>query len=221
MEGRLRPLMGLLFSLLISVASAIACEKCGRPTNCPTGACQTKSPVPNAPTPTRRSSLLGQLRPNRVLIVTCLDRQDRLREQTELMHQLATHLRRQSTVEVVESDHRMCLQHSPMQTGRFDERQLVEMGTRYSADTVIYCEIANIDSYRPMKLELRFLMVSTHQSIALASASRHHDLGHTPTRKQFLSTFDPYEHSAESLLRSPSRLIDFSANKLAAELLRL
>ncbi|OYP35213.1 hypothetical protein CGZ80_12515 [Rhodopirellula sp. MGV] len=209
----------------LAIASGVwACERCGTPTPCPSGAClashAAKKPVAK-PAPLRRSSLLPQMRPNRVLLVTCLDRQDRLHEQTELMHRLAAHLRAMSSVEVVESDHRVCLEHFPIQTGRFDERKLVNLGTRYSADTVIYCEVANIDSYRPMKMEVRFLMISAEQSVALASASRHHDLGTPATRKKFLQSFDEYEHSSESLLRSPNRLIDFSANQLAAEILRL
>ncbi|WP_149499311.1 hypothetical protein [Roseiconus lacunae] len=220
MERRIFSVFGMMFLVLFTFQAAMACERCGTPKKC-TGQCQAKTGRNALPTPMRRSSLLQQLRPNRILIVTCQDRQDRLHEQSELMRSLANHLRNQSAIEVIECPHRSCLHHFPIQTGRFSEHQLIDLGKRYSADTIIYCEVANIDSYRPMKMELRFLMVSTHQAIALASASRNHDLGHPATRKQFLGTFDPYEHSGETLLRSPSRLIDYSAQQLAAELLRL
>lgn len=178
------------------------------------------SPAPVQPT-MRTSHLNQQLKPNRVLVIVPLDRQDRLKEQATLMRGLASSLRAKSNLEVVESPRRVCEETFPIYTGQFDERKLVALGKKYRVDTVLYCNIESIDAYCPMRLEIQFLAVSVDQSVAILSGTRHFDLANPSMLKSFFDSYGADPETDINLKNSPTRLIDFSAAHLAGDLTRM
>ena len=168
--------------------------------------------------PIRLSPLYGRLRPNRILIVRSLDRQDRLKEQQVLADRLANHLRRASVFDVVECKNCVCDATNPIRTAMFDERRLLHYAGTYGVDSVLYCTVQSIDAYRPMRVELQFVLINIDQSVAVASGSLSFDLADPITEQIYINTFnygDPHAIAAQS---SPSRLIDFAAAQLAGEL---
>jgi hypothetical protein len=170
------------------------------------------------PQPIRVSPLHVQLRPGRVLIVRSLDRMDRLKEQQVLVDRLAHHLRRQSLFDVVECKDCVCDATSPIRTALFDERQLLYYASTYGVDSVLYCTVQSIDAYRPMNVELQFVLINIDQAVPAASGSLAFDLANPVTEQVFINTFNYGDVQAVAALSSPSRLIDFAAARLAAEL---
>lgn len=167
--------------------------------------------------PIRVSPLLAQLQPNRILIVRDYDRQDRLKEQQVLADRLATHLRRDSLFDVVECKRCVCDRSSPLRTGRFDERQLLEYANTFGVDSVLYCTVQSIDAYRPMKIEIQFLLININQSVAVASGSLTFDLSDPITEQIYLNQNPIAASHMTSPLSSPSRLIDFAASQFAEQ----
>ena len=170
------------------------------------------------PQPIRTSPLLGQLKPNRVLIVAPLDGQDRLKEQMALMRTLAGALRSKAGVDVVESPRRFCERCFPIHTGRFDERKLVELGNQHFVDTVLYCNIESIDAYSPMRLEIQFLAINVAQSVAIVSGSHSFDLADPAMSECFFAAMNADPAVDTTLKNSPTRLIDFGATRVAGAL---
>lgn len=173
------------------------------------------------PLPMRVSPLAQQLQPNRVLIVAPLDRQDRLKEQRELMRYLATHLRSTMHVDVVECPQRVCEDMFPIRTGQFDERKLVALGRQFLVDTVLYCNVESIDAYCPMNLELQFLLVNVGQAVSIVSGTGHFDLADKATQNVFYQSFGADPEVDTTLKNSPTRLIEFSTSRVAGDLTRL
>ncbi len=169
------------------------------------------------PQPIRVSPLHAQLRPNRVLIVRSLDRMDRLKEQQILVDRLANHLRRQSLFDVVECKDCICDATNPIRTALFDERKLLDYASTYGVDSVLYCRVQSIDAYRPMNIELQFVLINIDQAVPAASGALTFDLADPLTEQVFINTFSYGDVHAVAALASPSRLIDFAAARLAAE----
>ncbi|MCA9140197.1 MAG: hypothetical protein KDB00_25670 [Planctomycetales bacterium] len=181
-----------------------------------------KAAEPQLPTqPIRVSPLAQQLRPNRVLVITPLDRQDRLKEQVTLMRQLATELRGKSGFDVIECSQRACEDMFPIRTGQFDERKLVSLGRQYMADTILYCNIESIDAYSPMRLEIQYLLVNIDQSVSVASGSQRFDLADEAVRHWFYKSMNADPEVDTTLKNSPTRLIEFSASRLAGDITRI
>lgn len=168
--------------------------------------------------PIRVSPLYRQLRPNRILIVRSLDREDRLKEQQVLVERLANHLRRESLFDIVECKDCICDASNPIRTALFDERKLLHYANTYGVDSVLYCTVQSIDAYRPMNVELQFVLISIDQSVAVASGTLSFDLADPITEQIFINTFNYGDLFATAAQSSPSRLIDFAAAHLAAEL---
>ena len=168
--------------------------------------------------PMRLSEWAQQLRPNRVLVVVPLDRQDRLKEQVELKRRLARELRSQAGFDVIEASERVCEDTYPIRTGQFDERKLLDLGKKYLADTVMYCNIESIDAYCPMRVEMQFLMVNVDQSVAIVSGTRQFDLADKNTQTVFYKAMHANPLIDTTLKNSPTRLIEFGAARLAGDL---
>ncbi len=203
--------------------SARCSGKCGKTCHCGATADATAKtgPAKCPPQPVRTSPLLSQLKPNRVLIVVPLDRQDRLKEQLALMRMLATALRQHSRIDVVESPRRICEACFPIHSGQFDERKLVDLGDRFFVDTVLYCNIESIDAYSPMRLEIQFLAVNVAQSVAIVSGAHTFDLADPAMSECFYGAMNADPEINTTLKNSPSRLIDFGATRVAGALTRV
>jgi hypothetical protein len=115
----------------------------------------------------------------------------------------------------------MCEDSNPIRTGRFDERKLVDLGQAYSVDTVLYCNVVSIDAYRPMRLEVQFLLVNIDQSVAVASGTQHLDLSDIRTEGLFLQSLNADPDIGTMLSNSPTRMIGFGASRLAGSLAAL
>lgn len=168
--------------------------------------------------PIRVSPLLARLRPGRVLLVRGLDRQDRLKEERTMAERLANHLRRQSLFDVVECKECACNGTTPLRTAQFNERTLVRYAQTYGVDSVLYCTVRSIDAYRPMSIELDFLLVNIDQAIPVASGSVSYNLADPVTQEVFASLSGFQEPHVTSPLSSPTRLIDFATAQLADQL---
>ncbi len=171
--------------------------------------------------PMRLSPMASQLRPNRVLIITPLDRKDRLKEQIELKRQLASALRAKSGFDVIEASQRVCEATYPIRTGQFDERKLVKLGQEYLVDTVLYCNVESIDAYCPMQLEIQYLLINVEQSVSVVSGSQRFHLGADVTEQFFFKAMNADPETDVILKNSPSRLIQFGASHLAGDLSRV
>ena len=218
--------MLLLITLLfLFCATAIAqktdCDGCTTLRSTPaTTVASHGNGIPSQP-PFRVTSKLWQLKPQRILIVTMLDRQDRLREQQTLSRNLAEHLRLKTNFDVVEASERVCMESYPLRAGRFNERRLVELGIKYQVDSILYCNVESIDAYHPMRIEIQFVLVHASESIAVASGRRRFSLSDSAVKQAYLRSIDCNGPAPATFMSSPTRLIEFSAAQLAGDLTKL
>lgn len=163
------------------------------------------------------------LQPQRVLIVTTHNRQDRLKENDLLAKSLAKHLRDGAVFDVVISRDKICRDKLPMQSGAFDERKLLQLSAAYHIDTVLFCEIADISAYEPMSMQASLLLVHVPEAVALVSANVSIDLGDAATNGAFHASAgvgrDPLELETRS--SSPTQLIDYASQSIARGLLSI
>lgn len=168
--------------------------------------------------PIRVSPLVGQLRPNRILVITSLDRQDRLKEQQSLRTALTKEIRELSTYDAIESRKCICERVNPIRSGRFDERRLVALSHEYLVDTVIFCQVVSIEAYRPMRLDVAFMMINIDQSVAVASGTLRFDLADPITEKIYHQSISADREDPMTASSSPSRLIEFAAKQMAIQI---
>ncbi|MEM6468479.1 MAG: hypothetical protein AAF802_02835 [Planctomycetota bacterium] len=168
--------------------------------------------------PIRVSPLAARLRPNRMLVVTCLDRQDRLKEQQALRRAVMQQIRALSTFDAIEHRTAICEKSNPIRSGRFDERQLIGWAREYMVDSVLFCQVTEIDAYRPMRMELAFLLLNADQSVPVASGTLRFDLADGNTEQVFLRSLHSDREAPVTAIASPTRLIEFSAAQFVHQL---
>lgn len=162
--------------------------------------------------------------PRRIVIAIPENRKDRLREQDLFAKGMRRYLTERSHVSVVTARHRVCDRNSPLQTGRYDEQQLVEFLHRYQADGVLYCDVEQIRAYEPMQMEVSLLLVDCQNAVAVASGTITIDSKNSVTlqhyeRFAFPDTEQrPKNQTLETHLSSPSQFIDFAAKEITAKL---
>jgi hypothetical protein len=169
------------------------------------------------------SPYCSTLTPRRIVIVTCVDRQDRLKEQQQLAESLATHVAGNRKFSVVVCKTPMCRDHLPMHSGTFDELQLLRLSKKYHADCVLYCDVERIDAYQPMQADLSMLLVHVGEAVALVSAKSSYDLRDPDALKayrQYINADNP-ESALSVDQHTPRQFIDFAANHLANGILSL
>lgn len=106
----------------------------------------------------------------------------------------------------------------PIRSGQFDERKLVSLGRKYMVDTILYCNIESIDAYSPMRLEIQYLLVNVDQSVSVASGAQRYDLSDTAVEYWYYQSMNADPAVNTTLKNSPTRLIDFSAARLAGDI---
>ena len=168
--------------------------------------------------PIRVSRLAARLRPNRILVVTCLDRQDRLKEQQQLRQRVTEQIRTLSTYDAIEYKRTVCDRANPIHSGKFDERQLVAWANQYSVDSILFCQVNQIDAYRPMRIEIEFLLLNADQAVAVVSGTMRYDLADSIAEKIYLQSISADREDPFVASSSPSRFIEFSAEQLALRL---
>ncbi|MGB7345729.1 MAG: hypothetical protein WBD20_16050 [Pirellulaceae bacterium] len=186
----------------------------------PTIACEVWNKLPSTHLVSRHCDVL---RPQRIVIVTTQDRQDRLKEQQAFVQSLAHHLGRGRKFDVIVSRDPMCCDRLPMRQGTFDELQLLQISQKYRADCVLYCNLESMSAYAPMQAEMSMLLVNVAESIALVSAKCNYDMRDVDTKQEYLDYVQQPSSDAESALNvsdhTPSQFIDFAAYHFATGIL--
>lgn len=191
---------------------------CAGGSNCQHGGMH-QQPVQPTCAEFRTSNLARQLVPNRIVLVGTVDQKSRLREQSSLLDQLASDLRCKTGFEVVIAKRRGCKDCFPIQIGKFNEQNLLEIAKLHNADTVVYATLDRIDAYASMQMETHFLMINVDQSVAIVSGAQRINLGNAATRANFLRFHESSNlHTESSLTRSPHQMIKFASDRLANDI---
>ncbi|QDT10267.1 hypothetical protein [Planctomycetes bacterium K23_9] len=158
------------------------------------------------------------IRPRRIVVVTCPNRQDRLKEQDLFARFLAAQIGRNTNIDVLVGKEQICRDHMPMRRGTFDELHLLQLSKKYQADCVMFCEIGQLSAYEPMQAEMSMLLVHVGESIALVSAKSVYDARDSTTNKSYLAFIN--QANPESALsvgaHTPTNFIEFASSHFAS-----
>lgn len=124
-------------------------------------------------------------RPKRIVIVVN-EHGSHAREQKDFAHFLANSLIATGCVDAVVASSTDCnLKH--IRQGRFDLQQLVDLSWEYSADAVMYCDLADYSPYPALRASVSLTVVDAHESVALLAMNGVWDLRENSTRFNFTS----------------------------------
>ena len=156
------------------------------------------------------SDLYAKLKPRRAVIVTPHNRNALFPEQTRFAEALAVALRRKGVMEAVVAAPTKCSINA-IQSGRFDERQLVRVAAEYNADAVLYCDVTNFSAYAPLSASVSLSLVDARESVVLLSTDGGWDLRSPDDAHQFRSLLIQSGDQAEVEMKfnSPSEFMTF------------
>ena len=156
------------------------------------------------------------LKPTRLAIVTTKNRYSRIKEQDLFVTQLAKHLNNNGFFAFV-SPHKLSKAKLPMQSGVFDERELLDIARDHRADAVLYCDVSRLDNSIPMQLQVSAVIVNVDQAVSIVSLTGSFNLSSPITTHQYLYSVvqNKDEFHAETFLSSPSKLIEYVSNRTA------
>ena len=152
----------------------------------------------------------AKLKPRRVVIVTPHNRTSLFPEQTRFAEAFAAALRRKGVVEAVIAAPTTCSINA-IQSGRFDEEQLVQVAAQYNADAVLYCEVTDFCAYAPLSASVSLSLVDARESVVLLSTDGSWDLRSPDDAYQFRSLLIQSGDQAEVEMKfnSPSEFTTF------------
>ena len=172
--------------------------------------------TPCSPFSVTISDLGHTLRPTRLAIVTTKNRYSRIKEQDLFVTQLAKHLNNNGFLAFV-SPEKLSKAKLPMQSGVFDERELLDLARDHRADAVLYCDVSKLDNSIPMQLQVSAVIVNVDQAVSIVSLTGSFNLSSPITTHQYLYSVvqNKDEFHAETFLSSPSKLIEYVSNRTA------
>lgn len=171
-------------------------------------------------TPTFVSQHCAVLKPTRIVVVTTRNFKDQLKEQDAFAAAIAKQLNKSNHFSAVLSNHPTCADAMPLLKGRFDELEIMRLSKKYRADAVLYCRVNSIDVLDPMSMQASMVLIHAGESIALVCTDHSYDLSKQAIRRAY-ATFAGLkcEHADDILLHSPSKFIDFAAERSILSLL--
>ncbi len=110
-----------------------------------------------------------------------------------------------------------------VKTGKFDERELIAIHRKFSADAVLYTHIEESFPYWPMRMSVSMAIVDTHDAIGIADVRGRWDLSNPQTAKEFADFVrfrytNVNETSLDPLLQSPMVFRAFVAREIAEKI---
>lgn len=166
----------------------------------------------------RYSAYCGRLAPQRVVIVTCANRLDRLKEQDLFAESLANSL--VGHVDVILSHRYACDRTNPLRSGRYDERELLELSEEFNADAVLYCDVEKLHSYTPMKMQVSLVLVHVGEAVALVAGTESIDLTRANAQAEYQAFSTPASKNTVLDVRqhSPREFIRYCSNVISEKL---
>lgn len=170
------------------------------------------------PTPSSAfvSPLYRQLRPHRIAIVTPANRMQEFHEQDQFAESLAVALREHGVFEAVVGSEVRCNLNA-IQSGRFDEQQLVNLAAMYNADAILYCDVITMSAYDPLQASVALSIIDARESVVLFCSDGNWNLRDPNTKNAFRNflQFGGYDYATESRLESPSEFVEYIADSTA------
>lgn len=170
------------------------------------------------PTPSSAfvSPLYRQLRPHRVAIVTPANRMQEFHEQDQFAESLAVALREHGVFEAVVGAEVRCNLNA-IQSGHFDEQQLVNLAAMYNADAILYCDVISMSAYDPLQASVALSIVDARESVVLFCSDGNWNMRDPNTKNAFRNFLQSggYDYATESRLESPSDFMEYVADSTA------
>ena len=170
------------------------------------------------PTPSNAfvSQLYSRLRPHRVVIVTPSNRMHEFHEQDEFALALVAGLRKHGVFEAVAGAEVPCNLNA-IQSGNFDEQQLVNLANQYNVDAVIYCDVSQFSAYDPLQASVALSIVDARESVVLFCSDGVWNTREPETRSGFEMFLyqNGDDYSVETRLDSPSEFMSYVADSTA------
>lgn len=168
----------------------------------------------------RISRFAKQFQPQRVLVVTRLNSQDRLKEQDVFVRATIANIESCMPLKCFSLAQRLCLDEMPRVCGCFDEEFLVEMHRKHAIDAVLYCEVAKLDAYDSASMSAHLLLVDVRDSVALMEADMSYDMDCNSVRESYRQYFTGPDVDTQPYYHSPSRFLEFCSRQLIAEVVK-
>jgi hypothetical protein len=170
------------------------------------------------PTPSNAfvSAHYSQLRPHRVAIVTPANRMQEFHEQDQFAEALAFSLRQHGVFETVVGSRVPCNLNA-IQSGRYDEQQLVNLASQYNADAILYCDVTSFSAYDPLTASVAISIIDARESVVLFCSDGTWNLRDTATSNGFRNFLQRggADYSIDSRLESPSEFVGYIADSTA------
>lgn len=132
------------------------------------------------------SQYYHQLKPRRIVIAVPVNRGHSLPEQSTFAKSLANSFRQVGFVDAVVAPSCSCDMEA-IRRGKFDLQQLVDLSQRYSADAVLYCDVASFSSYAPLQASVSMTLVDARESIAIMAVDGNWDLRDLETQNAYMN----------------------------------
>jgi len=139
---------------------------------------------------------------------------------TAIQESLAHELRSRGLFEVVELDARdLNCRTDIVKSGRYNEKQLVEMRNRFNVDAVVFAKINRYRAYRPANIDVIAHVVDTRDSAVVVSIDGGWDTkkqGDAKRLRAFIEANYTDYRSVELAMQSPMVLASFVAQEMAS-----
>lgn len=176
--------------------------------------------APAAPDPTPSnafvSPLYSRLRPHRVAIITPSNRMHEFHEQDKFAHALKVGLRKHGVFEAIVGAEVPCNLNA-IQSGNFDEQQLVALANQYNVDAILYCDVNHFSAYDPLQASVALSIVDARESVVLFCSDGVWNTREPGTRGGFESFLyqNGDEYSVDMRLDSPTEFMSYVADSTA------
>lgn len=171
------------------------------------------------PTPSNAfvSPLYQRLRPHRVAVVTPPNRMNEFYEQDAFAEAFVVALRKYGVFEAV-IGHEVPCNLNAIQSGNFDEQQLVSLAREYNVDAILYCDVINFSAYDPLRASVALSIVDARESVVLFCSDGSWNTRESETRNgyEWYLRETGEEYSVSSRLESPSEFMGYVADSTAS-----
>ncbi len=159
-----------------------------------------------------------QLRPSRVVMLIPKMRNNSFEVQTKFADAVHRQLTEKGIFEVVVKAGFCDVDMDAIRSGTFDERQLLDIARRYTADGILFCEVTNFSAYEPLQLGSALTFVDMRESIVTLHTNGFWNTDDANVARKFLQDVCRIhrckKYAAGVYLKSPSEFMSFVARDL-------
>lgn len=176
------------------------------------------APVVKAPTASNAfvSPFFSELRPHRVAIVTPSNRMHEFHEQDQFAEALAIGLREHGVFEAIVGAEVPCNLNA-IQSGQFDEQQLVNLASQYNVDAILYCDVIAFSAYEPLQASVALSIIDARESVVLFCSDGNWNMREPGTANGFQNFLQQggADYATQSRMESPSEFVGYIADSTA------